>query len=331
MRILIADADDDVRSMARSLVEDLGHEAVEARDGDEAWELFTRLQPEMVVLDRLLHPGPNGLELCGAIRASEADTLNYASIILLTSLRSRQDVLDCLEAGADDYVSKPPDPFVLHARLLVARRVTMLHQEMQRYRAELALQAATDPLTGLNNRLRLDEELDRQHAISTRYGRAYSLALCDIDYFKLFNDRYGHQAGDDALQQIAAALAGSGRRGEGVYRYGGEEFLFVLPEQGAEHAKLALERLRGVVEALDIPNPGTEQGVLTISVGISSFVPGSGYDAERLLGDADAALYRAKAAGRNRVEVAAPAVAGEDPDGRSDQDSDQDSGDHSVK
>ena len=304
MRILIADGDDAVRSTVRTLVEDLGHEAVEARDGDEAWELFTRLQPETVVLDRLLHPGPNGLELCQAIRASEEDTLNYASIILLTSLRSRQDVLDCLEAGADDYVAKPLDPFVLHARLLVARRVTMLHHEMRQYRAELALQAATDPLTGLNNRLRLAEELDRQHAISTRYARVYSLALCDIDHFKLFNDTYGHQAGDDALQKIAAALAGSGRRGEGVYRYGGEEFLLVLPEQGAEPAQLALERLRGVVEALAIPNPGTEPGVLTMSVGISSFVPGSGWDAEQLLGFADAALYRAKAAGRNRVEVA---------------------------
>jgi diguanylate cyclase (GGDEF)-like protein len=314
MRILIADADDGVRSMVRTLVEDLGHEAVEARDGDEAWELFTRLQPETVVLDRLLRPGPNGLELCGAIRASEENTLNYASIILLTSLRSRQDVLDCLEAGADDYVAKPLDPFVLHARLLVARRVTQLHHEMRRYRTELAQQAATDPLTGLNNRLRLDEELDRQHAVSTRYGRTYSLALCDIDHFKLFNDTFGHQAGDDALQKIAAALAGSGRRGEGVYRYGGEEFLLVLPEQGPEPAVLALERLRAVVEELAIPNPGTEPGVLTMSAGISSFVPGSGYDAEQLLGDADAALYRAKAAGRNRVEVAAPAEAGSDAD-----------------
>lgn len=309
MRILIADGDEGVRSMVRTLVEDLGHQAVEARDGDEAWELFTQLQPEMVVLDRLLAPGPNGLALCREIRASEQDTLNYASIVLLTSLRSRRDVLECLEAGADDYVSKPLDPFVLHARLLVARRVTMLHHEMRRYRAELAQQAATDPLTGLNNRLRLAEELDRQHAISTRYGRAYSLALCDIDHFKDFNDTYGHQAGDEALKKIAGALAGSGRRGEGVYRYGGEEFLFVLPEQGPEPARLALERLRGVVEALDIPNPGTERGVLTISVGISSYVPGSSYDAEQLLGDADAALYRAKAAGRNRVEVAAPAEA----------------------
>jgi two-component system chemotaxis response regulator CheY len=308
MRILIADGDDGVRSMVRTLVEDLGHDVVEARDGDEAWAVFSRLQPEIVVLDRLLRPGPNGLELCRAIRSSEEDTLNYASIVLLTSLRSRQDVLDCLEAGADDYVAKPLDPFVLHARLLVARRVTMVHHEMRRYRAELAQQAATDPLTGLNNRLRLAEELDRQHAISTRYGRAYSLALCDIDHFKLFNDTYGHQAGDDALRQIAAALAGSGRRGEGVYRYGGEEFLLVLPEQGAEPALLALERLRGVVEALAIPNPGTEPGVLTMSVGIASYVPGSDYTAEQLVGDADAALYRAKAEGRNRVEVATPAA-----------------------
>ena len=305
MRILIADDDVDVRMLVRGLVEKLGHECAEASNGNEAWALFTHYKPEMLVLDRVMPPGPDGFELCRSIRAFEHRTLDYAYIMLLTLPTSRDDVLEGIRAGADDYLAKPLDPFVLQARLLVARRVTLLHQEIRRYRTELAVQAATDPLTGLNNRLRLDDELARLHALSTRYGRAYAVALCDIDHFKLFNDTHGHQAGDDALRKIATTLSRSGRQGDTVYRYGGEEFLLVLPEQNAESAAVALERLRSKVEELAIPNPAVgEGGVLTISVGISAFVPGSGAGSEALLGLADAALYRAKAEGRNRVQVA---------------------------
>ena len=307
MRILIADDDVDVRLLVRTIVEELGHECAEASNGNEAWALFTHFRPEMLVLDRVMPPGPDGFELCRSIRDYEHRTLDYAYIMLLTQPTSREDVLEGIRAGADDYVAKPLDPFVLQARLLVARRVTLLHQEIRRYRTELAEQAATDPLTGLSNRLKLDDELSRLHALSTRYARSYAVALCDIDHFKMFNDTYGHQAGDDALKRIAGALARFGRKGDGVYRYGGEEFLLVLPEQTAESATVALERLRSVVEELAIPNAAAN-GVLTISIGISSFVPGSGAGSEALLGYADAALYRAKAEGRNRVRVADPAA-----------------------
>jgi two-component system chemotaxis response regulator CheY len=188
-----------------------------------------------------------------------------------------------------------------------------MHRELGLARAELARQAHTDPLTGLRNRLRLSEDLSDLHERSVRYGRHYSLALCDIDFFKAYNDTYGHQRGDQALRAVAEALATCGRRGDGVYRYGGEEFLHVLPEQPRTAALAALERFRSTVEALGIPNAAAPAGVLTVSVGIATYVPERSSAAvgltattgEALLQQADMALYSAKAAGRNMVSSAA--------------------------
>ncbi len=301
MRVLVADDDAGVRLVAKTVVEDLGHECIEAVNGREAWNFYRQHQPNVLVTDRMMPPGLDGLQLCQAVRANERDSYTY--IVLLTSLAEHGEVLAGIAAGADDYVIKPLDPFALHLRLLVAHRVTSLHLELSRYRAELSEQAQTDPLTKLNNRLKLTEDLDRLHRGSVRYGRAYSLALCDIDFFKHYNDTYGHQAGDKALQAVAAALARAGRQGEGTYRYGGEEFLVLLPEQGASTASAALERIRGDVQTLGIPHSASSSGVLTVSVGASSFVPGCDTDSDALLRQADVALYRAKAAGRNRVIV----------------------------
>ncbi len=254
----------------------------------------------------MMPPGPDGLQLCRAVREREANSYTY--IVLLTSLARPNEVLAGIDADADDYVIKPLDPFTLHARLLVAQRVTSLHLELGRFRTELAKQAQTDPLTGLNNRLKLTEDLELLHQRSVRYGRDYCLALCDIDSFKDDNDTYGHQAGDRALQAVASALTAGSRHGEGVYRYGGEEFLLALPEQTATAATAAIERLRGTVQGLGITHALSPAGVLTISAGISSFVPGCGADSQELLRQADIAMYEAKAAGRNRVRAANPSM-----------------------
>ncbi len=306
MRVLVADDDSGVRLVAKQVVEDLGHECWQAANGDEAWAMFGQFQPHVLVTDRMMPPGLDGLELCRAVRGREKDSYTY--IVLLTSMDKHDDVLAGIDAGADDYVVKPLDPFALHTRLLVAQRVTSLHLALARYRVELASLAQTDPLTGLNNRLKLNEDLDRLHQRSFRYARNYAVALCDIDFFKAYNDVYGHQAGDRALQAVAAALGGFGREGEGIYRYGGEEFLLVLPEQTSFAAATALERFRVSVQALEIPHSASPAGVLTISVGISSFHPGCGRGSEELLRDADLALYEAKAHGRNRINLAAPTI-----------------------
>jgi two-component system chemotaxis response regulator CheY len=213
-------------------------------------------------------------------------------------------VLAGLEAGADDYVTKPLDPFVLHARLLVARRITTLHADLAHYRRVLSRQARTDPLTGLDNRLKLSEDLEQLHRRSGRYGEQYSLAMCDVDNFKSYNDVYGHQAGDLALRAVGAALLGIVRKSDGVYRYGGEEFLLVLPQQSVSAAKALMERVLEAVRDLAIVHAGDPSGQLRLSAGISSFSAEHRVDADTLVGEADAALYAAKAAGRNRVELA---------------------------
>lgn len=301
MKVLVADDDPGSLLVARAAVERAGHECLAAADGDEAWTLFLAHRPDAVVTDRMM-PGMDGLALCRAIRAHETDLYTY--IVLLTSQDSQEDVLAGLEAGADDYVTKPLDPFVLRARLLVALRVTTLHADLAHYRKVLSRQARTDPLTGLYNRLKLSEDLEQLHARSARYGEQYSVAMCDVDNFKSYNDIYGHQAGDLALRNVAAALLGQVRKSDGVYRFGGEEFLLVLPRQGLADAKTLLERALDAVRKLQIEHRGDPSGELRLSAGISMYGARHAVDADTLLGEADTALYTAKAAGRDRVEAA---------------------------
>jgi two-component system chemotaxis response regulator CheY len=301
VKVLVADDDPGSLLVARAAVERAGHECLAAADGDEAWTLFLAHRPDAVVTDRMM-PGMDGLALCRAIRAHETDLYTY--IVLLTSQDSQEDVLAGLEAGADDYVTKPLDPFVLRARLLVALRVTTLHADLAHYRKVLSRQARTDPLTGLYNRLKLSEDLEQLHARSARYGEEYSVAMCDVDNFKSYNDIYGHQAGDLALRNVAAALLGQVRKSDGVYRFGGEEFLLVLPRQGLADAKTLLERALDAVRKLQIEHRGDPSGELRLSAGISMYGARHAVDADTLLGEADTALYTAKAAGRDRVEAA---------------------------
>lgn len=298
MKVLVVDDDPGSLMVAKAVVEHAGYECLSAADGDTAWELFQLHQPEVVVTDWVM-PGMNGLELCESIRRVAEDSYTY--LVLLTSFGSQDDVLAGMEAGADDYVTKPLDPFTLRTRLLVARRVTALHAQLGKYRQELTRQARTDPLTHLDNRLKLTEDLDLLHGRSQRYGGRYSLALCDVDYFKSFNDLQGHPAGDDALKLVAKTLAALARDTDGVYRFGGEEFLLILPDQGAADAEVAVERIRSGIESLGIVHVGNPREVLTISAGISTFTADHPVSSGRLLKEADDALYSAKAAGRNRV------------------------------
>ena len=301
MKVLVADDDPGSLLVARAAVQRSGHDCLTAADGDQAWALYLQHEPDVVVTDWMM-PGLDGMALCRAIRAREQELYTY--VVLLTSQGSRDDVLAGLEAGADDYVTKPLDPFVLHARLLVADRITTLHADLAHYRKVLSRQARTDPLTGLHNRLKLAEDLEQLHLRSQRYSEQYSVAMCDVDNFKSYNDIYGHQAGDLALRAVAAALLGSVRKSDGVYRYGGEEFLLVLPQQSAAGAKALMERALDAVRDLAIAHAGDTSGQLRLSAGISSFSIEHRVDAKALLGEADAALYAAKAAGRNRVELA---------------------------
>jgi diguanylate cyclase (GGDEF)-like protein len=302
MRILLVDDEPLARLALEAAVERLGHEWTAAEDGEAGWRRFAEDEPDVLISD-LLMPRMDGLELCRRVRAHTATHGGYTYVILTTVLGDREDVARGMEAGADDYLVKPVEPFDLQMRLVAARRVTDLHRELARFRAELSTLAHTDPLTRLGNRLSLEEDLRSLDARGRRYGRGYCLAMCDIDRFKAYNDSLGHHAGDEALRAVADTIKRELRAGDGIYRYGGEEFLIVLPEQTPETAQIAAERVRSAVERLAIPHAAAPAGVVTLSAGIAAYHPGDAATVEELLEQADAALYRAKSAGRNRVAL----------------------------
>ncbi len=304
MLVLVADDDTSCRLVARAAVEQLGHECLAAEDGEKAWELLTERAVDVLITDWMM-PGLDGPELCRRVRSS--DEHGYTYIIIATARSERDDIIAGMQAGADDFLAKPLDPFDVRTRLIAATRVTALHRQIAEFRDELELlnvalgvQARTDPLTRLGNRLRLHEDLEAAHARARRYRHPYSVAICDIDFFKRYNDTHGHLQGDDVLRQVAAAIAGQCRVNERAYRYGGEEFVIIYDQEALPGAIIAGDRLRHAVEELAIPQ-GDGPAVVTISVGIATWDPANARDADMVLKEADAALYEAKDAGRNCV------------------------------
>ena len=302
LSVLVVDDDAGCRLVLRAAVERLGHPCRVATDGDEAWRLFQEEQPDVLITDWMM-PGLNGLDLCRLVRQRGDDRYTY--VILATALDEHENVLEGMEAGADDYLTKPISPFDVRARLVAAKRITELHKELDRLHTALTAQARTDALTELGNRLRLHEDLEAINDRAVRYGHAYCVAICDLDDFKQFNDTYGHQAGDDVLRRLGQVFKRESRTGDSAYRYGGEEFLIVLAGQTLAQAMIAMERIRNAVEALAIPHRTSRAGdVVTISVGLSAWEHEQLDTPATVLARADRALYQSKAAGRNRVTEA---------------------------
>ena len=306
MRILVAEDDRTSRMIIEVAVTSLGHECVVATSGEEAWQLFETVDIEVVISDRMM-PGVDGVELCRRIRASNKNTYTY--FIFLTASGEWPDVVSGIEAGADDYLIKPLNAEGLKMRLHFASRVTALHRQLFRQSAQLEQlnrqlydQSRTDPLTRLGSRLKLSEDLEKIRAQVERYGRTYCAIMCDVDFFKSYNDSEGHLAGDRVLQVVAGTLMQTCRAGDEVYRYGGEEFLILLPEQSLDTASAAAERIRRAIEEMAIPNDGNpENGIVTISAGVASYSAPEIKSIDAWLNAADVALYRAKQSGRNRV------------------------------
>jgi diguanylate cyclase (GGDEF)-like protein len=308
LKVLVVDDDDEARAAVAMAVRRLGHSCAVARDGKEALEMHAADSADIIISDWKM-PRMDGLELCLRVRAGDPARA-YTHFIFFTANRGNADFVEGMRAGADDYLLKPMNFDQLEARIAVARRVLTLHRELRasnialRRDSERALVAArTDPLTAAFNRLALAEDLEALAGRSARYQHRYCAALCDVDQFKSYNDCYGHLAGDDALRTIAHAIRAELRQGDGFYRYGGEEFLAVLPEQSLSEAAGGMNRVRRAVESLRIahaPNAGSP--FVTISVGIASLRAGSSSAIDEWLRRADSALYSAKSLGRNRVE-----------------------------
>jgi diguanylate cyclase (GGDEF)-like protein len=313
MKILVAEDDPTSRLIAQAAVRALGHECRTASDGAEAWSAFQADQPDVVISDWMM-PGLTGLQLCANIRAHSPT--GYCYFIMVTKQGGLDEILEGMSAGADDYLVKPLDCDDLAARLIAAGRVTALHRQLMQQRTELEVLnhelaeiARRDPLTGLGNRRALHEYLELFEARVARYGHRYCLALLDVDLFKSYNDTFGHQAGDDILQTVAAQLTDHARGGDALYRYGGEEFLCIFPEQSLTTGTIAVERMRESIQGLAIPHPGNPLGVLTISAGMAVLEAGHTTSASAVLKEADVALYEAKHLGRNRVVQSASVTA----------------------
>jgi len=290
MKILIAEDQPTAALFLSRTLEKLGHEVVVAHDGEEAWKILRQGDSPLLISDWMM-PNLSGTDLCRRIRAVGGE--RYIYIILVTSRDRREDRLNGLRAGADDFLTKPPDADELAVRLGIAERILAVHDQLARQNARLAELAAIDELTGTKNRRRFREDLYLLFGQAIRLRLPLSLIMLDIDHFKQFNDTFGHLAGDEVLRRVGSILSTAVRSHDVVARYGGEEFVVLLPATEAENAREVAERLRIAISSATWP-----QRQVTASFGIATTNPDTS-TVTILLNQADQALYHSKEAGRN--------------------------------
>ncbi len=306
LRALIADDDPVSRRMLARSLHRWEYDVVEVADGAAAWEMLTREDaPRLAILDWMM-PGLTGPEVCKRVRRCSARRYTY--VLLLTARGGKKDLVEGLEAGADDYLIKPFDCQELQARLRAGRRILELESDLIAAREALHEQATRDPLTWVWNRYAILDILDRELQRGRRQGAPVSVVMADLDHFKSINDSYGHLVGDAVLREAARRMRDAVRTYDAVGRYGGEEFLMVFPGLDHEGALQLAERLRRVLCASPVVTEGGPVRI-TASLGVSALAAGDHRTAESLIEAADQALYRAKKSGRNQVERAVMALA----------------------
>jgi len=298
LKVLVADDDPIERRLLEKSLTTWGHEVALCEDGVQAWErLQAEASPQLLILDWMM-PKMNGIALCKLIREQEEKPYHY--IILLTGRSTKGEMVQGLEAGADDYITKPFDPNELKVRVRVGVRIMQLQDDLMSALRLSDIRATHDPLTGLWNRAAILDAIEREMARCEREGAPLGLLMGDVDRFKEVNDRHGHLAGDTVLKEITARILGSLRPYDSAGRYGGEEFIVVLPGCDREKSRSLAERLRISIAERPV---GLDVGIVscTMSFGVASWEAGEKPGVDALLRDADAALYSAKRAGRNRV------------------------------
>ena len=300
--ILVVDDSPVYRKLVEHVLSSEACSLLFARDGTEAMELYEEHSPSIVIVDWIL-PDFSGLELCQRIRSD--DTRPYTYIIVMTSNTEKGNVVKGLQAGADDYLTKPFDPGEMLARIGVGRRIIDLNRELAANSQKLEEAARTDPLTGLPNRRSIEEWAAKQLSGAARHGFPVWVVLGDIDSYKSINDTFGHDAGDIVLKTFANVLKKNTRASDISGRWGGDEFLWVLTHVEDEHVEVAVNRYREQFAALSFPLQGQSVRV-TASFGVTGVQTTEPQDFSLLVRKADQMLYEAKGAGRNLVRVFHP-------------------------
>ena len=303
-RILVVDDHEDNVEVLRARLESRGYDVEGVMGGQEALDAVARRVPDMILLDVMM-PQMDGLEVVRRIKGNK--DLPFIPVIMQTALDSTDRMVAGLEAGADDYVAKPINFAELEARVKSLLRIKKLQEDLAERERELSEMndqllhiSLTDGLTGVDNRRSLEERLHEMFEHSLRLHEPISVVMCDIDHFKMVNDTHGHAAGDEVLKQFAGILKEAAREIDRVGRYGGEEFLLLLPGTVLDAGVTFAERLR---ECVDSHTFSFEGGTLkkTVSCGVAAFPHPRVSGRDALLKAADDALYVAKEAGRNRV------------------------------
>jgi diguanylate cyclase (GGDEF)-like protein len=300
-RVLVVEDDPMSQAQLISALTKEGYGFAVARNGKEAIDLYSQEFFSIIITDWMM-PEMDGLELCRLIRSMKID--RYIYIIVLTGKNSKQDLVQGLEAGADDYIVKPIHQSELRVRLKGACRILELETSLNKSMAEIRELSVRDRLTGSFNRVYMDHQLAQEIMRASRYHHILSILMCDLDHFKIVNDTYGHLAGDEVLRTCVDHITSSFRNGvDWLARYGGEEFVIVLPETDQAGALLVAERMRERISGTPVNFVGCEIDI-TASFGSVTLIPNDNGHVrymEQVLNVADTCLYQAKNSGRNRV------------------------------
>ena len=297
MKILIAEDDPGSRRLVKVHLSAAGYEVVEAEDGQMAWDLFQR-EPFQILITDWMMPRLDGRELIQRIRASRQESYTY--IIMLSAVDDKPNIVIGLESGADEYLTKPFDSKELLARVASGVRILKLEEQLTQAHHQMEVLAMHDGLTGLFNRRAIEQQAEAELNHASRKGRPLSIILLDIDHFKAINDQYGHMIGDHTLRQLAQIISENLRLYDRAGRWGGEEFIVILPDTQLPEAITAAERLRSKTAETKFYLETGESFSINISLGVASasdpYPP-----LTKFIDTADQALYQAKHSGRNRV------------------------------
>jgi len=301
-KVLLVEDDPVQASATKEILQKVGYDVILAEDGITAIKAVKTEKPDIILLDVIL-PGMDGYEICRWLKIEE--TTKGIPVIMLTVKKELSDKISGLHIGADDYLPKPYNELELNARIYALLRTKALQDELRMKNRQLEellhkvnYMAITDALTGLYNRRRFHDVLTSEFERARRYTTSFSLVMLDIDHFKRVNDVFGHSAGDNVLQEVASILKNSIREIDTASRYGGEEFMVILPNTARENALVVAERIRLMIGQHAFG--GIDRNI-TVSIGISGMPDAKVESEEKLIRCADFALYRAKQLGRNRT------------------------------